>query len=91
MNLTIDEIDKIDETRETILDVVAQETDWKNLFSFKHKDKDFNDMDADVQNIEGKMRVRISDLLRELVNESIEESWTLPEDREPEFDPHDLD
>ncbi|MCK5139591.1 MAG: hypothetical protein KAQ85_07110 [Thermodesulfovibrionia bacterium] len=62
---------EVDETMELILDVFVQETDWKNKTLYKFKDKDFNEVDADIQNIEGRMRVRISDLIKELVNEEV--------------------
>lgn len=91
MKLNLEEIETIDETMEAILELVRQETDWKNNILKLDTPKTYNETHADILNIEGRMRLRISDLLRELVNDEIDKSWTLPEDREPEFDPHELD
>ena len=82
MSLTLEEIEQIDETMEAILDVVDQETNWKNIWNQSKEEQ------TCMLNIEGKMRVRISDLLRELIDEQVSESEPITE---PPIDPHELD
>ena len=61
--------DNIDDNMELILDIFNQETGWKNDYMKLNQDKDFNDVDANILNIEGVLRVRISDILQGVKNE----------------------
>lgn len=82
MTLTVEQIDEIDKTMELILEIVSQETNWKHQC----------DSEPVVLNIEGVLRVRISDAIRELINEKVSEVEPhAEEDKEPAFDPHELD
>jgi len=79
--------EQIDETMELILTIVADETQWKDRTAHI-----FARHERMILNIEGVMRVRISDVLKELVDEevSIAES-NIEENRGPVFDPSDRD
>ena len=93
MSLTIDEIEEIDETMELILTIVNDETQWKERTAQILRSENYHsDIQPMLLNIEGKLRVRISDVLREMTDEAYQSAESnFEENRHPAFDPHELD
>ncbi len=76
----------LDETTEQILEIFSDETRWDQMNDEK------NYLGQDTLNVKGVLRERVKTLLSDFEDDAIEQGQEhANEDREPAFNPHELD